>query len=102
MTAATITFLGLGAVSYILKAAGPVLLGGRPMPESFSRLATLVPGPLLAALVLVWSTVDAGRFVLDARLAGVAAAAIALRFRANFLVTVIAAAVATAVVRQLS
>lgn len=102
MSAATVTFLVLGLISYALKAAGPLLLGGRAMPPRLSRLAGLIPGPLLGALVLLSAVVEDGGFVFDARLAGLGAAAVALRFRAKFLVTVLVAAFATAVVRAVS
>lgn len=100
MTAATLTFLGLGLVSYLFKAAGPLVLGGRRLPPVVERLASLVPAPLLAALVLTSAAVSSGTFRFDARLAGLLAAAIALRYRANFVVVVLAAASATAVVRS--
>lgn len=101
MTPATITFLGLGLVSYALKSFGPVVVGGRRLPPLFERAAELVPAPLLAALVMISTVVDGRDFVFDARLAGLGAAAIALRFRANFLVTVVVAAAATAATRAL-
>lgn len=101
MSAATWTFLGLGLLSYGLKAAGPLLLGGRPMPPALDRLAALIPGPLLAALVMTSAIVSSGRFVLDARLAGLAVAAVALWRGANFVVVVVVAALATALVRAM-
>jgi branched-subunit amino acid transport protein len=102
MTAATLTFLGLGLLTYLLKATGPLLLGGRRLPATLERLASMVPAPLLAALVLTSAVVASGRFVFDARLAGLAAAAVALRLRANFVVVVAVAAAATAAVRAVS
>ncbi len=99
MSPAVITFLGLGAITYLFKATGPLLLGGRRLPPAMERAVGLVPAPLLAALVMVSTVVDGQRFVFDARLAGLVAAAIALRLKANFLVTVVIAATATAVVR---
>lgn len=101
MSAATWTFLGLGLVTYALKSAGPLLLGGRRMPRSLERFAALIPGPLLAALVMTSAIVTAGKFQFDARLVGLAAAAIALWRGANFVVVVIVAAAATALARAL-
>ncbi len=101
MSPATITFIGLGLVSYGLKAFGPVVVGGRRLPPVFERAAELVPAPLLAALVMISTIVDGNGFVFDARLAGLGAAAVALRFRANFLVTVLVAAATTGMVRAL-
>lgn len=99
MSPATWTFLGLGLVSYAFKAAGPLLFGGRRMPPALERLAALIPGPLLAALVMTSAFVTAGRFQVDARIAGLVAASIALWRGANFVVVVLVAAAATALVR---
>lgn len=102
MSAATITFLGLGLATYALKAAGPVLLGGRSLPPAFERVAGLVPASLLGALVLTSAAVSGPAFVVDARLLGLAAAAVALRLRANFVVVVLVAAGVTAAARAIS
>lgn len=102
MSAATLTFLGLGLVSYLFKAAGPLIMGGHRLPPALEGLAALVPAPLLAALVLTSTVVVSGGFVIDARLAGLAAAAVALRFRANFVIVVLVAAATTAAVRALT
>ena len=78
-----------------------MLLGGRELPGRVRTLVGLLAPALLAALV-VTQTVAAGRhLVLDARLAGVAAAGIAIRLRAPVLVTVVCAAAVTAAVRAL-
>lgn len=97
---ATITFLGLGLITYALKSLGPLFLGGeRRLPAALERLAELVPAPLLAALVLVSSVAEGSGFVFDARVGGLVAAGLALRLRANFLVTVLVAAAVTAGLR---
>lgn len=101
MSPATVTVIGLGLISYALKAFGPVVVGGRRLPAVMERAAELIPAPLLAALVMISTIVDGKGFVFDARLAGLAAAAAALRLKANFLVTVLLAATATAITRAL-
>lgn len=100
VSTAAVVLLALAAGTYALKAAGPLLLGGdRRLPPWLDRLAVLLPAPLLAALV-VTSTVASGKeLVLDARLAGLTVAAVALRLKAPFVVAVISAAAATAAVR---
>jgi len=91
----------VGAVTVVLKAAGPVLLGGRELPARVRVLVELLAPALLAALV-VTNTVASGRhLVVDARLAGVAAAAVSLRLRAPILVAVAVAAAVTAGIRAL-
>lgn len=100
MSTAVTVMIALAVGTYALKAAGPLLLGGeRTLPAWVDRVAVLLPAPLLAALVLT-STITSGKdIVFDARVAGVAAAALALRLRAPFVVAVMVAAAATALAR---
>jgi Branched-chain amino acid transport protein (AzlD) len=91
----------VGAATVALKAAGPVLLGGHELPARLRVLVGLLAPALLAALV-VTNTVASGRhIVVDARLAGVAAAAVSLRLRAPILLAVTVAAAVTAAIRAL-
>lgn len=103
MSTGWIVILGLFAGVYVLKATGPLLLGGRALPVVVQRAANLLPAALLGGIVAV-STFGAGPSALavDARLAGVVAAAVALWRKQSFVVVVIVAAAATAVVRALS
>ncbi len=90
----------LAAGTYVLKATGPLVLGGdRRLPVWLERVAVLLPAPLLAALVVTSGAVEDQALVADARLVGLAVAAIALWQRAPFVVVVIAAAAATALFR---
>jgi branched-subunit amino acid transport protein len=94
--------LGLCAVSYALKAAGPVLAGGRQLGPRVRRALDLVALPPLAALIVV-QTLGAGhRLVLDARAPALAIAAVLVWRRAPFLVVVLAAAGTSALVRALA
>ena len=90
--------LALAAGTYAMKAAGPVLLGGRALPPRLERVVDLLPAALLAALIAVQTFVTEGELTVDARAAGVAAAAVAAWRDAPFLVVVgVAMAVAAAV-----
>ena len=84
---------------YLLKLAGhsvPQRVLDQPRVR---RMAALLPISLLAALVAV-QTLGAGQsLVADARVAGVAAAAVALVLRAPFLVVVVVAGVVAAGLR---
>ncbi|MGI9603836.1 MAG: AzlD domain-containing protein, partial [Acidimicrobiales bacterium] len=103
MSETLVVMLALAGGTYVFKAAGPVVLGGRErLPVWLERLALLLPAPLLAALVATSTLVDDRQLVIDTRLAGLAAAALALWWRANFIVVVVAAAGTTAVVRLLT
>jgi hypothetical protein len=66
------------------------------------RIAALLPVALLAALAAVQALATGPHLVLDARLAGVAAAILALVLRAPFLVVVGVAAAVAAGVRAFS
>ena len=94
--------LGLGAVSYALKAAGPVLVGGRELRPRLRRTMDLVAVPLLAALILVQTLGDGQRLVVGARVPALAVAALLVWRRAPFLVVVLAAAGTAALLRALA
>jgi branched-subunit amino acid transport protein len=94
--------LGLCAVSYALKALGPVLAGGRQLPPRIRRVIDLAPVPLLAALICVQTLSVGHRLVLDARLPALAVAALLVWRRAPFLVVVLAAAATAALLRALA
>lgn len=85
---------------YLFKLAGmsvPLVVLQRPRVQ---RLAALLPIVLLAALIGV-QTFGSGRAVsLDARLAGVLVAAVAVWRRAPFLLVIALAVVVTALVRR--
>jgi len=101
MSTAWVVVVGLALGTYALKAAGPLLLGGRRLPAPVERVAVQLPAALLASLVVV-STVGGDRaLVVDARLVGVIVAGIALRLRAPFVVVVAAAVGATGLLRAL-
>jgi uncharacterized membrane protein len=94
---AAIACLAVG--TYALKASGPFLLGDRELRAAVGRLAELLPAALLAALIAVNVAATDRRVVVDARLAGFLAAAVAVRLRASFLVVVVAGCAATALAR---
>jgi branched-subunit amino acid transport protein len=89
----------VGAGTIAIKAAGPVLLGGRPLPKRVTGVVELLAPAVLGALVAV-QTLGAGQsLVVDERMIGVAAAGIALWRKAPLLVVVVVAASATALAR---
>jgi len=94
--------LALCAISYALKASGPVLAGGRTLGPQVRQALDLVAVPLLAALILVQTVGDGHRLVLDARVPALAVAAVLVWRRAPFLVVVLAAAATAALLRALA
>lgn len=99
MSWVAIVVLAVG--TYALKAVGPVLVGGRPLPRRLGEVAALLPAALLAALVAVQTLGGNGGIHLDARIAGVAAAAVAVWLRAPFLAVIAVGAGTAALLRAL-
>ncbi|MFI0962388.1 AzlD domain-containing protein [Streptomyces sp. NPDC021080] len=95
--------IGVTAVGcYAVKLIGLLIPAGvleRPLVQ---RLAALLPVALLAALTAQQTFADGRVLVVDAKAAGLAAAAVALILRAPFLVVVAVAVVVTAGVRALT
>ena len=79
--------------------SGPVLLGGRPLPSRLQGVVALLAPALLAALVATNTFGSGQTLVIDARLIGVAAAAMAIVLRAPILVVVVLAAASAAIAR---
>jgi hypothetical protein len=102
MTQTWIVVACVGVATWALKAAGPVLLGGRPLPQRLASVVALLAPALLAALVVTQTLGDGRSIVVDARLLGVGAAAIALRFRAPTLLVLVIAAGTTALARAIA
>jgi hypothetical protein len=91
----------VGACTVAFKALGPVILGGRELPARIQGVVALLAPTLLAALVVV-ATFGSGRsLALDARAAGMAAAAAAVALRAPILAVVSVAALVAALARLL-
>jgi hypothetical protein len=92
----------VGAATVMLKATGPVLLGGRELPSRISTLVVLLAPAVLAALVVTQVVGGDRELVFDARLVGLGAAGVAILLRAPVVVVVVTAAAATAAVRALT
>ena len=101
MNSATwITVAGLAVATALIKASGPLLFGGRELPSLLTRVVPLLPAALLAALVVTETLGGPGRSLrVDARAAGLVAAAAALWRGASIIVVVVLAAAVTAAVR---
>ena len=96
-----IVIAALTVICFAIKAAGPVALGGRDLPHWADQLIALVPAALLPALIVVETFAHGKELVLDARVAGVAAAMVALALRRSMLLVLLVAAAVTAGLRAL-
>jgi hypothetical protein len=99
VTATWLVVAIVGGGTIAIKAAGPVLLGGRPLPARLTGVVELLAPALLAALVAVQTFGSGEALVVDERVLGVAAAAIALWRKAPLLLVVVIAAAVTALAR---
>lgn len=101
MSDAQAVLVVLATGTYAFKAAGPLVLGARRLPPRIQSLVDLLPAALLASLAIVSTIGDGRAIVLDARLVGLMVAGVALWRRAPFVVVIVVASAATALVRVL-
>ena len=99
MTMLWVVIVAVALASAAIKAAGPVLVGGRELPQRATAVVALLAPALLAALVVSETFGEDRHLVLDERALGVAIAAIALALRAPVLLAVALAAATTALIR---
>jgi len=99
VTALWITIVAVALASAAIRAFGPILVGGRELPQSANAIIAQLAPALLAALVVTQTFGEDGRLVLDEKAIGVAIGAVALALRAPVLLAVALAVVATALAR---
>ena len=92
---------GCAVMAIVIKALGPVVFGGRPLPERLRAVVFLVAAPLLAALVVTQALAEGDQLKLDAETAGVATAGVTGWFRVPSTICLLLAAAVTAGLRAL-
>jgi branched-subunit amino acid transport protein len=92
----------VGCATVLLKAAGPVFLGRRELPPRVQSVVALLAPVMLTALVVTQTVGGDGEVTLDARVPGVAAAAIAVWLRAPLVAAMAVAAAVTVFVRAIA
>ena len=97
---ATVIIASVGC--YLLKLAGLSVPAAWVEQPWVARVVDFVPAALLAALVAVQALASGKDLVLDGRLVGLAVAALALALRAPFIVVLVLAGAAGALVRALT
>jgi branched-subunit amino acid transport protein len=97
-----VVVLAGGVGCYLLKLAGVSVPAAWVQRPWVARVAEFVPAALLAALVAVQAATSGNRLVLDGRLVGLAVAAVALALRAPFIVVLVLAGAAGALVHVLA
>ena len=89
----------VGVATVLLKAAGPVFLGRRPLPYRIRSIVDLLAPVMLTALVVTQTVGDGEELSVDARVPGVAAAGIAIWRGVPLVAAMAIAAVVNALVR---
>ena len=99
----TWALIGLcAAVTVVIKAAGPVALGGRTLPRWLLDVIGLLAPALLAALVCASALADGQRLAAGADTAGVAVAGVVLWRGGSIVLGVVVAAAVTAGLRAVA
>jgi branched-subunit amino acid transport protein len=99
MTRAWLTVFLVGAATAAIKAAGPVLLGGRPLPARLAPVVSLLAPSLFGALVASQSLAAGQRLEVDARALGLMVALAGAYLRVPPIAVIISAAATTAALR---
>lgn len=90
---------GLVLTTALVKAVGPVFVGGRELPAPFLRVVALAAPPLLAALVVTNVLADGRRLSAGADTLGVAVGGVLLLCRVPLVVSGAVAVAVTAGLR---
>jgi branched-subunit amino acid transport protein len=93
--------LGCAVVTALIKAAGPVALGGRELPERFIDVITLLAPALLTALVVTQALADGDEWAVGPDTAGVVAGGLVAWRTGSLVGCVLTAAAVTAGLRAL-
>jgi branched-subunit amino acid transport protein len=101
MSTTVAVVLGCAVVTFMIKAAGPVLSGGRDLPAAAQSVLVLFAPALLAALVVVSVLADGKDLTVDAETAGVAVSGLVYHRTQSIVWCVLVAAVVTAGIRAL-
>ena len=101
MSATAALIAGCALVTAIIKAAGPVALGGRELPGWFSNIVVLLAPALLSALIVTQALADGQRLAVGADTVGVVAGGLVAWKTGSIIGCVLVAAVVTAGLRAL-
>jgi branched chain amino acid efflux pump len=99
VSALWVSIVAVTLANAAIKAAGPLLAGGREIPPRANAVLVLLTPALLTALVITGTFGEGGHLELDEKALGVGAAAVTLALRAPVLLAVVLAALVTALAR---
>ena len=101
MSTTVAVIAGCALITFAIKAAGPIALGGRELPERFTGVVALLAPALLAALIVTQALADGQRLAVGTDTAGVAAGALVAWRTGSIIGCVVVAAAVTAALRAL-
>ena len=96
------TIAGLAVTTVLIKAAGPVVFGGREPHPAFLRVVAMMAPALLAALVVTSTFADGRHLSVGADTVGVLAGSVLLWRGRSVVLAVVVAVVVTAVLRAVT
>ena len=99
-TALALVF-GAAVITIAIKATGPVVLGGRPLPPWFAGFVAMLAPALFTALIVTQILADGDDLGAGADTAGVAVAGVAMWRGLPMVGGVVLAAITTALLRAL-
>jgi uncharacterized membrane protein len=99
VTTLWVAIVAVALANAVIKAAGPLLVGGRELPPRVVAVIALLAPALLAALVVTETFGEDRHLVIDERTIGVAVAGLVLALRGPVLIAVALAAITTALAR---
>jgi branched-subunit amino acid transport protein len=101
-TATALTLVGgCAVITAAIKAAGPLVLGGRALPPWFAAIVAMMAPALFAALVVTQVLADGRELAVGPDTVGVALAGIAVWRGASMILAMLVAVVTTAALRAL-
>lgn len=101
MSTSVAVIAGCAAVTFAIKAVGPIALGGRELPVWFSSVIILLAPALLAALVVTQTLADGKTLAVGPSTAGVVAGGLVAWRTKSIIACVVVAAGLTAALRAL-
>jgi branched-subunit amino acid transport protein len=101
MSTSVALIAGCALITAAIKAAGPIALGGRELPERFTSVVVLLAPALLAALVVTQALADGQKLAIGTDTAGVVAGGLVAWRTGSIIGCVLVAAAVTAGLRAL-
>ena len=101
MSDSFVLIAGMALATFAIKAAGPIALGGRALPERFTGVVALLAPALLSALIVTQALADGQKLAIGTDTAGVVAGGLVAWRTGSVIGCVLVAAAVTAILRAI-